>query len=52
MFDHTKQPKMSQLKDTLEIPNIKDVLHYSRLRWFRHLECMPNENWPKKVMDF
>ena len=46
------QKSMSQLRDMLEIPNIKDVIRYSRLRWFAYLEHMPNDNWPKKVMDF
>ena len=43
---------MSQLKDMLGIPNIKDIPGYSRLRWFGHLEHMSNDNWPTKVMDF
>ena len=43
---------MPQLRDISRIPNNKDVLRYSRLRWFGHIESMPNDNWPKKVMDF
>ena len=45
------QRSMSQLKDMLRIPKIKDVLRYSRLKWFGHLERMPNDNWSKKVTD-
>ena len=43
---------MSQLRDMLRIPNIKSVLRYSQLKWFGHLESMPNDTDPKKLWTF
>ena len=49
MLKQTKRLKISvSTKDMLGIPNIKDVLRYSRLRWFGHLKRMHSSHAQKR----
>ena len=41
---------MAELREALGIIELKIVLQSNRLRWFGHLERMPNCKWPKKIL--
>ena len=43
---------MSDLKTRMGISSIEDVIRYNRLRWFGHLQCLDEEKWPRKVLNF
>ena len=47
----TDRVPMAQLRKRLGIPSIEDLLSQSRLRWFGHVQRMPEECWQKKMLN-
>ena len=43
---------MSDLRTCMGISSIEDVIRYSHLCWFGHLQCMDEEKWPRKILNF
>ena len=43
---------MSDLRIHMGISSTEDVIRYNCLRWFGHLQCMDEEKWPRKILNF
>ena len=43
---------LSDLRTCMVISSIKDVIRYNHLHWFRHLHCVDEEKWPRKILNF
>ena len=43
---------MSDLRTCMGTSNIEDVVRYNLLCWFGHLQCMEEEKWPRKILNF
>ena len=43
---------MSDLRTCMGISSIEDVIRYNHLCWSGHLQCMDEEKWPRKILNF
>ena len=43
---------LDELRSRLHINSIESELRWSRLRWYGHVQRMPVDKWPRKVLEY